>query len=197
MKYDNKIMQRRGEKIMGNTIVKVCLLSLVLFIGSVPALSQDMDDIKCGVASFDPNSSGGPTINKMGMFSVIADGEEMKDLEGVFLANKFYDVPRTKLILSVAVVYAPPTKYGLLEGFIIQMVLGKKKVSELFVGNNKEDSSGLLFVERRKLTKDVVGFAQTGYSTEAFEKEGEGVLSMAFSEKEQPIQIIMRCKKED
>ena len=183
-----KIIQRRGENIMGNIIVKICLLSLVLFIGKAPVFGQD-PDIRCGVGSFESSSSGDPTVNELGIFSMLAEGKKVEESEGIelgemLMANKFYGVPKTKLTLSVAVLYAPASTYGSAAALIVQMVLGKKKVLGLFT-------------EKRKLTKDVVGFAQTVHSMEAFEKEGEGMLSMAFSEKEQPIQIIMRCKKED
>lgn len=161
---------------MRSMIIKLFLLGLIFFISKARALSQDIG-IECDISSVDFNLSGSHPdyLVKLGSFSMFEDG----------VINKFYKLPRTKLILSVSVVHYPKHELTPSEDVLMMlMALGKKKIS--FFSD---------FLEDEKMVKDTINLAQTGYPIELFDKGGKGVLSTAFFGKKKPIQIAMKCKK--
>ena len=167
---------------MRNTIIKMVLLSLVLFVGKVPAFAQETD-IKCEVSGLDLNLSGKPDyLIDFGSFSLLADGK--KDEEGMVEITKYYKLPQTKLILSVAAGYVPnDDEFG--THLALAMFLGKKKILPSPDFDNE------------KIAKDAITVAFAFYPIRAFDKGVKGLLSTAFLGKRKPVFIMMKCKKED
>ena len=171
-----------------NITMKIFLIGLVLFLGKATALAQYQDiDIKCELSGLDFNLSGKPGyLIEFGSFSLLADGKEK---EGVVYVAKFYKLPRTKLILSVLVGYAPESKLSSVPQLRTMMVLGERKVP--FFSNTEFDK----FFDGS--TKHAVNYVLVGYPLAAFDKGGEGTFYMPFLRKKKPVHIMMKCKKVD
>lgn len=165
-------------------IIKICSIGLVLFIGKATALAQDQD-VRCEVNSLDYNlSQDEPGYGtKFGSFSLFINNEEMEEKEVPIHAIKFYELPRTKLILSVLV---HVSKYEKLDStqLVLSMVLGKRRVAF---------SPG--FFDGEEWAENTVGLAQAVYPVAFFDRGGEGMLSTGFFGKKKPVQIMMTCKK--
>ena len=158
-------------------MMKMILLGLMLFASKVPVLGQNTD-IRCEVSGFDFNLSGDDpeyfTIFGSFLMNTSARGEKS-------LINKFYKLPRTKLILSV-LTYASPKDGTLDDTLVLSMFLSEKRVSP----SDFEDE---------KTTKGLVNSTQAVYPITAFDKGDLGVLSMPFLGKKKPVQIMMKCKR--
>lgn len=183
-----KQMQRRNENIVRNMTMKLFLFGLVLLICKAPVLSQEQDtDIRCEIGGLDFNLSQhdpGYLIN-FGSFSLFADGEKSKEEEGAVGIAKFYQLPRTKLILSIGVGYNPNGETPSDPQLMVMMILGKKKAPIY--------SSDFGFDE--KMMKELVTATTAGYPIEAFDKGREGWFGITFLGKKKPVPIMMRCKK--
>jgi len=170
-------------------IIKMILLSLLLFVGKMTALAQNTD-IKCEVSGLNLNlSQDDPSYGfKFGSFYLFADGKEVKEEKGGVVITKFYKLPRTELILSVAVAYSPKGEMFGEQSIMQQMVLGKKRFP--FFSDSKLDE----FFDGD--TKHAVSDVSVVYSVKAFDKGNKGALLINFLGKKKPIQIAMTCKKE-
>lgn len=170
---------------MRNMILGIFVLGLLLFTVKVPVLAQDQDvDIRCELSGLDLNLSGKPDyLIDFGSFSLIADGEEVKEEKGGTMITRFYKIPQTKLILSVFVAYTLKNESFGEKVIAQQMILGKKRFS-------------ITSPEIDEETRYLVSSAFVVYPVKAFDEEGKGVLSMSFLGKKKPIRIWMKCKKE-
>jgi len=172
---NNKV--RRNKNMEKHMIIKMILLVLFLFVGSMSAFGQDAQ-IKCEVSGSDPNLWGAPGYKiKFGSFVVSKEvGEEA--------VVKSYKVPETKLILNVFVAYSP-YKYGPSGEILgVRMILGRKRISPF---SDFYDE---------KMAKDIASAVEVEYPISGFDKGGEGKLSMPiYSGKKKTIRIFMKCKK--
>ena len=174
---------------MRNMVMKVFILGLMFFIGKSTVLAQDVD-IKCEISGLDLNMSGKPGYGiEFGSFSLFADVEKSKEEKGAVEIFKYYKLPRTKLILSVLVGYAPESKLSSVPQLRTMMVLGERKVP--FFSNTEFDK----FFDGS--TKHAVNYVLVGYPLAAFDKGGEGTFYMPFLRKKKPVHIMMKCKKVD
>ena len=107
--------------------IRICLIGLVFFVSKATVLGQDTD-IKCEVISFDLNLSGSKALSKFGKFFLFAEGKELKKEKGVVIANKFYKLPGTKLILSIAAGFLHQNELTPHDQFSMSMILGRKRV---------------------------------------------------------------------
>lgn len=186
MKNDNKTIQIRGENIMRDMTIKIFLIGLALFVCKAPTLAQNQDiDIRCEVLSTDYNVLGSKALSDFGSFYLFADGK--KDEEGLTEIIKYYELPRTKLILNILVGYVSKNESFGNQVIGKQMILGKKRIPL------SSDSERYRFFD--EATKHAVNIVSAVYSIKAFDEESKGMLSMQFLGKKKPIAIMMKCKK--
>lgn len=167
-----------------HVVIKMVLMSLIFFVSKVLVLGQNTD-IKCEVSSLDLNLSGSKASSELGSFSVFVGGKELKEEKGVIIANKFYNLPGTKLILSIAAGLLSQNELTPYEQFSMSMILGRKRFP--LMPSTEPDEEEMI--------KNAISIAQTVYPIKVFDGGGKGELSTQFLEKEKPVLITMKCKK--
>ena len=86
------------------------------------------------------------------------------------IANKFYKLPRTKLILSIFVLHYPKDELTPYDQFSMSMILGRKRVPLMPSTESDEE----------EMMKNAISISQTVYPIKAFDGGGEGKLSTKF-----------------